>query len=347
MLVGFVFICSILISQCHPTSTTDLNEKYFDESFLSSTSLVQRFLNGVDNFKHFIGEKLIHRDYPENVEQFRFKNVVIFGDSYSDDGNAYRVSKHKWPLVPPYYRGRFCNGPIWTDQLKVPGVLNYAYGGATTDNNFVQGSTAINTVKVPGVRQQIEMYFNQSNSNKIDFARTLYIIWAGSNDFLFQPTLTPTKIIASLLNGVQDLLKLGAKNFLIFNQIPAQYVPNLQGFAPANVLSELTNASNVALVTGIKEIQQKNSQTLLNIFDITSIISKAVQSKSDYFKNTTANCWNPVNLTTVLNFCGNPEKFVFLDTLHLTSRMHGLIADAIRQFLLTSFEVNSSGYYIH
>jgi outer membrane lipase/esterase len=277
---------------------------------------------------------------------FRFKNVVIFGDSYSDTGNLYRLSHGTWPLSPPYYRGRYCNGPNWVDQLKFFGVTSNAYGGATTDNNFVQGYGKFNSIPVPGVRQQIGTYLTRPGSNRINFASTLYILWAGGNDFADKPTLSPPSIVTSLLNSVNDLLAAGAKHILVFNAVPAQSVPASQGLASPAILSYLTSLFNNALTADLAVIQQNNPQASLNIFDINSLISKVVASNSSYFINTTTNCWNSANATTIIKLCSNPEKYVFLDIQHFTNRVDALIADAVRQFLLTSFEVNSSGCYV-
>jgi outer membrane lipase/esterase len=278
--------------------------------------------------------------------EFRFNNVVVFGDSYSDTGNAYKLSGGTWPLSPPYYHGRYCNGPNWVDQLKLFGVKSYAYGGATTDNNFVQGYAKFNTIPVPGVRQQIQIYLNEFRFGKIKFAETIYILWAGGNDFADKPTLSPAAIVASLMNSVNDLLAAGAQHILVFNAAPAQSIPATQGLAPAATLSYLTSLSNTALKADLATIQQNNPQASLNIFDINSLVSKVVASNSSYFINTTTNCWNSFNATTIIRLCNNPEKYVFLDIQHFTTRVDQLIADAVRQFLLTSYEVNSSGYYV-
>jgi hypothetical protein len=42
------------------------------------------------------------------------------------------------------------------DNLNVLIKADYAYGSATTDNNFAQGLVKLNTVPVPGVRQQLD-----------------------------------------------------------------------------------------------------------------------------------------------------------------------------------------------
>ncbi|CAF4695944.1 unnamed protein product [Rotaria sp. Silwood2] len=71
-------------------------------------------------------------------------------------------------IVPPYFEGRFSNGPVWIEKLGVSNIKNYAYGGAATDNDFIQGYTASDTIPVPGVRQQIKIYFNQTNITTVN-----------------------------------------------------------------------------------------------------------------------------------------------------------------------------------
>ena len=286
---------------------------------------------------------LAHDDY---FDRFRFTNVVLFGDSHTDTKNIYKLSRRAWPLSPPYYRGRYCNGPNWVDQLKVPGIDNYAYGGATTDNAVVQGYAAFRTFEVPGVRQQVDLYLNTTAVSKINFATTLYIFWAGGNDLLFKPTLVPPQIVSSLLNSVNYLLGIGAKHVLIFNQMPAQYIPAALGLTSAANLAQLTAWSNIVLNTSVSTMQQTYSQAVIKVFDINTLMTKVVTSQSGYFTNATASCWNAVNITTVIKLCKNPDKFVFLDNIHMASSVHELIADAVRDYLLPSFDVNRSKYYI-
>jgi phospholipase/lecithinase/hemolysin len=154
----------------------------------------------------------------------RFQNIVIFGDSFSDNGNVYALTNKTYP-IPPYWSGRFSNGPNWVDQLGVLTANNYAYGSATTDNNLVQGYTQGNTIPVPGMLQQVQFYLNDTNVNEIDFERTIYILWGGGNDIIFNRNLLPEVIAASLLKSAQALLDIGAKNILVFNQVPVQYFP--------------------------------------------------------------------------------------------------------------------------
>ena len=68
-----------------------------------------------------------------------FDAIYVFGDSYSDVGNIFIATGGAKP-APPYYKGRFSNGPIWIDHLagaygltvtpSLKGGTDYAFGGA-------------------------------------------------------------------------------------------------------------------------------------------------------------------------------------------------------------------------
>ena len=44
--------------------------------------------------------------------------LEVFGDSNSDDGNAWRISGKVFPASPPYWQGRFGDGPVWSELLR-------------------------------------------------------------------------------------------------------------------------------------------------------------------------------------------------------------------------------------
>jgi hypothetical protein len=69
------------------------------------------------------------------LQSIFFKNIVIIGDSFSDNGsslgyciyvyfvttnqlgNTYRFTNGTWPADPAYFEGRFSNGPAWVENL--------------------------------------------------------------------------------------------------------------------------------------------------------------------------------------------------------------------------------------
>jgi hypothetical protein len=89
-------------------------------------------------------------------------------------------------------------------------LQDFACGSATTDNRLAQGVmsrnpnlianyTIRNNTKSPGVRQQIEQYINSTNNKIIDFDQTLYVIWAGTNNYFFNKTLTTLDTVQSII----------------------------------------------------------------------------------------------------------------------------------------------------
>jgi outer membrane lipase/esterase len=268
-----------------------------------------------------------------NTEQHRFHTVVVFGDSLSDTDNVYKLTNGTWPIVPPYYQGRFSNDLNWVDRLKVSNVKNYAYGGATTDNVVVQGYTKSDTVPVPGVRQQIEIYINSTREQTIDFAHTLYIVSAGGNDFVFSKVPNPFAVVNGLSNAVNDLIAFGAKHILVFNQPPAQVFPYTHALGLDFVFKALTFLFNSILSLRLEIIQKSNSQVSLQVFDLYSIIKRIIDNESGQFTNTVDQCWDTVNGTSVVMHCLDPSKYVFIDKFHFTSSVHKMIADGVNDFI--------------
>src|SRR4026209_484478 len=51
-----------------------------------------------------------------------FSTIILFGDSLSDTGNVFDATSAvpgtaAIPISPPYFRGRFANGPMWIEEL--------------------------------------------------------------------------------------------------------------------------------------------------------------------------------------------------------------------------------------
>lgn len=266
--------------------------------------------------------------------QIPYDTVVCFGDSHSDTGNVYNLTKFQWPLVPPYYQGRFSNGPIWIEKLNIPTLINYAYGSATTDNYLITGVTALNTI-VPGVRQQVSMYKNVTNLTQINFNRTLYVIWGGANDYFFNNYLLPSAVIGSLTDSINDLIQLGAKHFLILNQPPFQAIPYATNLNLSSYLSILTLAHNNNLSATIQSYRSNYSTRVFHFYDVYSLVINILNNTSAYGINNTRNCWS-ISTGVINGICSTPESYLFVDEYHFTTRVHQFIADNVRQLFSVS-----------
>ena len=277
----------------------------------------------------------------------RFNRLVVFGDSYADTGNAYQLTNRTYPISPPYYKGRYSNGPNWIDRFRVVKKLNYAYGSATTDNNLVVGRTKLGTIPVPGIRQQVATYLNKTHPTIIDtILPTLHIICSSGNDFVFNPTMNPLSSVNSLMNSVKDLLNVGVKNLVVFNQLPIQSLPYTKRFNQTQALTQLTIGLNAAIAANLAALQQIYTNAKIYLFDFNALFTKILSNTLPMtFINTVDGCWKVVNTTTVNKNCSKPNQYVFIDDFHFTGPVNQLITDAFQPFLSNCYRNNTPNSY--
>ncbi|KZL78361.1 gdsl-like lipase acylhydrolase [Colletotrichum incanum] len=146
-----------------------------------------------------------------------FSSIVVFGDSFSDNGNgSARVSNSSWP-TDKYYNGRFSDGIVWPEyiagNLSIP-LYDYAVGGATTSNMLVQGYTgARGTIAVPSVVDQVVSFLGKTTPQGVAFtaldstalSKPLFVLFAGANDVLFNPNISASQTYQALLQAKTQL----------------------------------------------------------------------------------------------------------------------------------------------
>ena len=271
-------------------------------------------------FKQLLGLKislLLSCLLPLPVFAQNIEGVTIFGDSLSDNGNAFKATGGTIPASPPYFNGRFTNGTVWVEgfptELKLP--------PAATNNFAVGGSTSgANSTGSPTVTDQLNRFLLASpkaNSNG------LFIIWAGANDY--QGGITnPAQVVGNLTTSVQRLIGAGGQQFIVPN------LPDL-GRTPAGAanpvqsagLSQLTAAHNLGLQTSIKTLVQNNPNISIVPTDMAALFRAVVTNPARFgFTNVTQPCLNQ----TTGAVCATPDAFLFWDTLHPTAAGHRLVS---------------------
>lgn len=173
--------------------------------------------------------------------------LIVFGDSFSDVGNAHALFGDDAVPSPPHWRGRRCNGPLWVERLaerlSLPtptpsmwGGSGHAHGGACSGSGF---SPIRN---VPNLGEQVERFLASLAGGEVD-PEALVVLRAGANDYLTAPwPIGPAcgdAINANLLAAVHALVDAGATRFLIPTELP-------WGWSPI-VPAELTPADREAL----------------------------------------------------------------------------------------------------
>ena len=177
-------------------------------------------------FKRFIFSALLFAIWGQiNLFSHPFTNMVVFGDSLSDSGNACNPDDQRSDLCLFYSGldsgGRFTNGKVWVEhlarKLKLPkiepssgGGLNFAYGGATSGWNREDEYH-----EVLKVGTQIDLFVKSQKPRNKAPADYLYVVWVGGNDFKNKGY--PENLLSNVEAHIRALVEAGAHYFLIPN----------------------------------------------------------------------------------------------------------------------------------
>ncbi len=242
-----------------------------------------------------------------------FKKVVFFGDSLTDNGNLYSKDGHFMPKSPPYYKGRFSNGPTWAEftaaYYKVKAQVagdNYAYGGETAvqENPFDHFS--------PYTLEDSYWTYRTLTVFR-DKSTTLFVIWIGSNDYLNGSaakgqnpndadvaTLT-SQVVNEIKDTVQKLIGAGGQDFILVNLPDFSKIPYaLQSDAStAGNLKALSIAHNQRLAAAVEELRNSNKSANIQLYDVNAVFNNLLSSPDTFNRqfqinitNTKDACWN-------------------------------------------------------
>jgi phospholipase/lecithinase/hemolysin len=250
--------------------------------------------------------------------------IYVFGDSYSDAGNDFSMTKGFDPAAPNF-QGRFSNGRVWIEHvaagLNLPvkasllGGTDYAYGGAKAT-----GPVSRDGLTVPSIGQQVENYLSQ-HGGKAD-PKALYVLEGGGNDILDAPAGTNASTLASQVASAMSasellLRRAGATHIVIptlfdVGKLPAaKSIVTFAHTASLDVNSDL----NAMLVP-----EESLSGIHLMRPDWYGLIQAVATDPNHYgFTNLTTPCF----ATTV---CSNPFQTWYWDLYHPTIFGHIVLA---------------------
>jgi thermolabile hemolysin len=246
----------------------------------------------------------------------------IFGDSLSDVGTLFQLSGGMYPPNPPYFQGRYSNGRVWVEYLAESLNLssqqskNFAYGGSTTGKvNPGAGQINYNNF-VPDLLTQVKS-FTQTNQQANPHA--LYVIWAGANDYL-QGVSSATVPLENLTKAIASLHDFGAKKMIVGNLPDLGHLPATRSNGNSAYLSGLTQAHNQGLRRSLKLISQQRSDLQIATLDANKLYREAITNPADFgFSNVISGCM------AGLSSYGNPDQFLFWDSIHPTTAAHRII----------------------
>jgi thermolabile hemolysin len=277
------------------------------------------------NFVLFLSFALMPLIVPiaDALDLHKVHNLVVFGDSLSDNGNSYvllGVPK------PPYYDGRWTNGLNWVDYFtRITGLpaataffedggTNFAVGGATSADLTGEVAVYLGTV-----------------SGKAD-PTDLYVIWIGADDFLagIQPATTADTIIG-VITGLRAA---GAQNFLLIT------VPDIALTPDIIALGEVQVQAAKQFVANVNNLLRSEISSLgmalgaqIDLIEVNPLLKELVHDPAAFgFKNSTGEAYNPSTGVVVKD----PNQYVFWDGFHPTTRVHRIAAETFKRDVTSS-----------
>ncbi|MBW4577065.1 MAG: autotransporter domain-containing protein [Aphanothece sp. CMT-3BRIN-NPC111] len=275
---------------------------------------------------------LLSACFPITASAQNFSEFYIFGDSLVDNGNVFRATNGAYPPSPPYFQGRFSNGPVFVELLAPQLGLtanpntNFAFGGATSGtvnaaNIFLQlpGSP------LPGLQTQVNN-FTRANPNADP--NGLYVVYAGGNDYIFSRFLgtpNPATTVSNISNAVANLTTAGARTILVPNLPDLGQTPFARLNQASVPLTNLTNAHNSNLTTSLQSFVQNNPEVNVIPLDVNAVFKEIIADPARFgFTNVTDSCFS---ITRPQTPCTNPNQYLFSDEVHPSAATHRLLAD--------------------
>ncbi len=256
-----------------------------------------------------------------------FSQLIAFGDSLSDTGNATILN-----TIPfaPYAPGRFSNGAVWIETLAAGLGLsaNPSFGAGT--NYAVGGSVtgAPLSSPIPLTTQALGLYLPSVGG--IADPNALYVVWGGGNDVRLGNVSNSTNNIVAIITALAGA---GAKHFLVPNLPNIGLTPEAQAGGPAAVagatfLSTTHNGMLAAALPGLAS----GLNVDIRLLDVFGFLNNVIANPGDFgITNTTARCYSgTTGVGGPGTVCANPDEYVFWDGIHPTAAAH----EALGQYAL-------------
>ncbi|RZJ07951.1 MAG: PEP-CTERM sorting domain-containing protein [Rubrivivax sp.] len=258
-----------------------------------------------------------------------FSDIYFFGDSLSDTGNIYTAVGSGY-VPPPYYQGRFSDGPVWVETFAAGlGHADAATASTLGGHNFAWGGARTVGGSVPSVLAQVGGFTNALPA--VD-PNALYVVVAGGNDMRDARSGDPSNIGAAataatdnLKTAIGLLAGKGAKNVLVANLPDLGATPEAMALGLTVPSSAATDAFNAAMGGVVSYGQGIGLQ--MSFFDFAGL---AAAVRTDALTNGGA-LYGITNVTTP---CGSFTGSIgiscsvsqFSDALHPSAISHQMMA---------------------
>jgi phospholipase/lecithinase/hemolysin len=280
----------------------------------------------------------------------RNERVVVFGDSLSDNGNCFALTGGQLPPGPPQgaygetfdgsglsFPGRFTDGRNWVDylpqvekvfQVHIPtlsaffqnpsaeSASDFAIGGSTSEALNVLDAT------LPSFPKQIGAYLKSLGTNSA--ARDLCVIWIGANDFA--AGINPLETVANIKGAIAQLAGAGVEKFAVVTIPDLALTPEVKAAGAVLAAQNFVFTVNLGLEFELPQFAQLH-QINISVVDINAVTFPIVFEPARFgFTNSIGSAYNP---SSSLVLVPDPDKYVFWDGFHPTTRVDAIAADFI------------------
>ncbi len=278
--------------------------------------------------------------------------LVVFGDSLSDNGNLYEYMKHELPMSPPYYKGRFTNGPVWVELLMdeyysqdaQTHLLDYAFGGAgVAEEDDTDPDDVLFTLN-----REIDSYLLSHNDKADD--QSMYVVWMGANNYLAVPENadeTVETVTSGIKHELERLVEKGAKHIMVVSVPNLGRIPAAKDFDAVPLLTELSTKHNAKLKEMISEFEVSTPSVQWLYFDINNVMNELLDFPERYgLTNITDTCYeemvNEPSDESILKMVSRVKAhakaphnacsgYLFFDPVHPSETAHLLMVEQTKK----------------
>jgi phospholipase/lecithinase/hemolysin len=268
------------------------------------------------------------------------RRIISFGDSFSDVGNLHLATGGTF-AGPPYFEGRFTNGPAWVEDLAerlgVPAVspslaggTGHAWGGARTGPGTVFGA-------IPNVGTQIEEFLVGEELSADD----LLVIWVGTNDGLVYvgsggvSGSEPQAAVANIAQHISDLAAAGGTHFLVPDLYSLGSAPMLAGTPEADAADAWAETFNELLEDELERLEETLGVRAIHL-EVGELFDEIIGDPEDFdLTNVTDQaCGGCAIGTGGGDLAANPDEYLWWDQVHFTRVVHELVGAAAAEEVL-------------
>ncbi|KAJ7471169.1 GDSL lipase/acylhydrolase [Mycena galericulata] len=271
----------------------------------------------------------------------QIKNIVTFGDSYTD-------------IVATGDQG--IAWPVYAAGYSKTALHPFARSGATCSNNITFRPFP------PVFESQLPLYFTETSNGTLHLPpdETIYTLWIGTNDLGVDSLITGSNnasvvdVSGCMVDWVRTLYASGARNFIMQNMIPleltilysANSYPNRFWAVERNtsdwsvLMREMVLAGNALTKLMLQAAAPSLPGSHIALFDSHSLIQDMYDHPARYLNGTAplnvTGCWNSCvapfgggNLTCTVQNGTARDSYLWTDELHPSEQADRIIAREI------------------